>query len=383
MRKTDNSNENKDIKNIENKDSISDIIKLFSDGNNENLYVRNSEEDVSENENDMESAGDCEDFPKKTNEDQTGGSADEINISQSIRKGLVKTGQAGKRGFSSVFNKESMRDMFFGTSVDTKKTAKTVSEEIGKDDKVKEIGENTDVDINEEYADYDDELLFDKKRKRPIAVEAENDKKIFEIEYMITPEQSLDGYMLYYRNFIKKSNIKWTFTFLLFAAASMAATYFTSDNYFNYLLSIIFISLIVIKWLNSAGTKKNAIQSSEDVKNSTYKLSFYNSRIVIEESELEGDRVFNYIPITIRFEDIELKVIDYEEIYILIFKKDYIFIVPKKEMTESMNGRFKRHMENILGEDYHEFYDKNKKKRQSVSKDNNNEEKDNAESESE
>ena len=89
--------------------------------------------------------------------------------------------------------------------------------------------------------------------------------------------------------------------------------------------------------------------------NDSYKLSFFNSRIVIEESELAGDRIYSYQPVMIRFEDIDLKVIDCGGLYVLIFKKDYIYTVPKSAMNEQMNEVFRRHLSNILGDDYREY----------------------------
>ena len=58
----------------------------------------------------------------------------------------------------------------------------------------------------------------------------------------------------------------------------------------------------------------------------------------------------------IRFEDIDLKVLDYEELYVLIFKKNYVYTVPKSAMNDEQNRVFRRLLENILGDDYYEFY---------------------------
>ena len=96
--------------------------------------------------------------------------------------------------------------------------------------------------------------------------------------------------------------------------------------------------------------------SAEEVKNDSYRLDFYNSRILLKASEFTGDKIYTYPPVMIRFEDIDLKVLDYEEIYVLIFKKSYVYTVPKSAMTEEQNRVFGGLLESILGDDYCEFY---------------------------
>ena len=126
-------------------------------------------------------------------------------------------------------------------------------------------------------------------------------------------------------------------------------------SYLNWVLMLICLAVIGITWLNSSSARKEAVYSADAVKNDSYKLSFFNSRIVIEESELAGDRIYSYQPVMIRFEDIDLKVIDCGGLYVLIFKKDYIYTVPKSAMNEQMNEVFRRHLSNILGDDYREY----------------------------
>jgi hypothetical protein len=244
-----------------------------------------------------------------------------------------------------------MKDMFFGSKPTEKD--KEAFDADGEDE------EQEDDDFYEETAS------FKKRSRKRMSVDPKQEKKFFSFEYMITSEQAKEGYKLFYNEFVKKKNIKITWLFGILAAGFLFSVFINPKEYINYLLMLISLSVIAMTWLNSYNAKKDAEISADDVMNDSYTLSFYNSRIVIEASELVGDRLYNYSPVMIRFEDIELKVIDYEELYVLIFRKDYIYTVPKQEMTEGMNAIFKRHLSDILGDDYREYYRQSDKKRSS------------------
>jgi hypothetical protein len=245
-----------------------------------------------------------------------------------------------------------IKDMFFGSQI-TEKDKGEYSDGEG----FEEVGENDE----ESEENSENQLVFSKKSKKRSSADPNQDKMFFSFDYMVTPEQAADGYLLFYNEFVKKKNIRITWLFGILAAGFLLSILIAPDEYLNYLLMLICLSVIAMKWLNSYNAKKDAVVSADDVINDSYKLSFYNSRIVIEASELAGDKLYSYPPVMIRFEDIELKVIDYEDLYVLIFKKDYIYSVPKNAMTDKMNDLFKRHLSNILGDDYREYYRKQSK----------------------
>lgn len=253
----------------------------------------------------------------------------------------------GKLKSSELLDKAVLKDMFFGTG----------DKDAGKREVSAEGDEESKEQDDFDYLDEEDEVqeLFDKSRKKRITADPKKDKKIFSIEYMITPEQAADGYELFYREFIKPKNIKFTIGFGIAAAVFLISGLVYPKSCLNWVLMLICLAVIGITWLNSSSARKEAVYSADAVKNDSYKLSFFNSRIVIEESELAGDRIYSYQPVMIRFEDIDLKVIDCGGLYVLIFKKDYIYTVPKSAMNEQMNEVFRRHLSNILGDDYREY----------------------------
>lgn len=253
----------------------------------------------------------------------------------------------GKLKSSELLDKAVLKDMFFGTG----------DKDAGKREVSAEGDEESKEQDDFDYLDEEDEVqeLFDKSRKKRMTADPKKDKKIFSIGYMITPEQAADGYELFYREFIKPKNVRFTIGFGIAAAVFLISGLVYPKSYLNWVLMLICLAVIGITWLNSSSARKEAVYSADAVKNDSYKLSFFNSRIVIEESELAGDRIYSYQPVMIRFEDIDLKVIDCGGLYVLIFKKDYIYTVPKSAMNEQMNEVFRRHLSNILGDDYREY----------------------------
>lgn len=250
----------------------------------------------------------------------------------------------GKIRDSGLLSSDMLKDMFFGSQNDEKN--------------VKDSAQTDSTEFEDDEEDESQPILFDKSRKKRITADPKQDKKIFDFEYIVTPDQAADGYTLFYNELIKPRNIKFTVLFGVAAAIFLVSALAAPKNYLSWLLLIISLSVIALMWLNSYNARKAAGLSADDVKNDSYKLTFYNSRILIEASELAGDRVYHYSPVMIRFEDIDLKVIDYDNLYVLIFKKDHIYAVPKDAMTEQMSTIFKNHLSNILGDDYREYYSK-------------------------
>ncbi len=265
---------------------------------------------------------------------QTDSGNDEVNNKEK-EEGEEKSGEKkrvfGKNPLRSVkIDTAEIKDMFFGDKVNAKS-----SQETEEDD------EETPV--------------FGRRKRKPMTADPTKDKLIFSVEYMLTPDQAVEGYTLFYNEFVKKYNIKFTALLGAAAAVFLLLALISSTGYLNYLMMIICLSLIAMKWLNTFSAGKEASESADDVKNDSYKLSFYNSRILIEASQLAGDRIYNYPPVMIRFEDIDLKVIDCDGLYVLIFRKNYIYTVPQSALSERMRGIFKDHLMNILGDDYHEL----------------------------
>ncbi len=248
------------------------------------------------------------------------------------KKGIKKVGRRIKD--SDTLNPDTIRDMFFGDKPDAGAVI-------------------TDAD-DEQYDDIEsDQLLFGKKKHKP--ADPRGDKMLFRIMYMLAPQQVSDGYMLFYNEFVKKSNIKFTLIMGTLCLVFLIAILMAPQGYISYLLLLIALAMIAFKWINTWSAKREALNAAADVKNDSYKLSFYNSRILIEASEKVDDKIFNYPPVVIRFEDIDLRLLDYDDIYILVFRRDYIYVVPKESMTSRENEVFTTHLKNILGDDFYVF----------------------------
>lgn len=242
---------------------------------------------------------------------------------------------------SEVLKPEVMKDMFFGSKINDKQFVPE---------------EDYDVENDPDESNF----IFSKSKKQRITADPANDKIIFSIEYMLTPDQVTEGYMLFYNEFVKRSNVKLTLILALIAVMLLFSIILSPKGYVNYLLLLMIAAALAMRWISSLSAKKYALMSADDVKNDSYKLDFYNSRILIQASELAGDKIYNYPPVMIRFEDIDLKVLDYEDLYVLIFKKDYIYTIPKDSMNEEQNEVFKSRLENILGDDYLQFYSRDR-----------------------
>ncbi len=263
----------------------------------------------------------------------------EQGITVTKRKNSKAADIADRIKKSEMLQPEVLKDMFFGSRTQPHSE------------------EDTDSDDDDEESP----ALFDKRPR--YTADAKKDKLIFEAEYSLTPEQAAEGYMLYHNEFVRRSNMKLSLLCATLSVLFLISILFSPRTLLLYILFLVCLLVIVLKWLSSAGARKEAVKAAERVKNDSYKLSFFSSRIIIKCSELSGDTLYTYPPVMIRFEDIDLKVIDYDDLYVLIFKGDMIYTIPKSSFTDRMNDVFTAHLMNILGDDYIEFFTRKRRER--------------------
>lgn len=238
---------------------------------------------------------------------------------------------------AEVLQPEVLKDMFFGSRDNTP------------------FLDPSEMDTDEDDEDDEDQPILFAKRRRYTA-DVKKDRLIFETEYMLTPELAAEGYMLFFNEFVRKRNVKLTLVFGAVIVLLLICALLIPNSLIFYPLIFLCAAIVGIKWLGSMSARKDALASAERVINDSYRLSFYNSRIIIKASQLDGDTLYSYPPVMIRFEDIDLKVIDYDTIYVLVFRKDYVYTIPKSSLTDEMNKIFSGHLISILGDDYFEFF---------------------------
>ena len=307
--------------------SEQDFDEMFSEIVAQAEASYESSKEAAQRENDEAAAADT-----SGREDPPG-----IQVTKRVNKRIGDIAEKIKK--ADVLQPDTLKDMFFGS----------------RDDTSSEYFSYSDDDSDDDYDDEEQPTLF---AKRPVyTADVKKDRLIFETEYTLDPDQAKEGYMLFYNEFVRKQNFKFTIMMTaLSALLMMCALLMPKNGYMMIVFMFLCLAVIGIKWLGSFTSKRDAMRAAENVKNESYRLSFYSSRIIIKASELSGDTLYSYPPVMIRFEDIELKVIDYDIIYVLIFKKDYIYTVPKSALTAKMNSVFSEHLKNILGDDYCEFF---------------------------
>lgn len=294
--------------------------------------------DKTDNINDTDRSEDTEDQEDEPLKPQISVSVTRQRIDAAAvtaKRGMRTVGRKLKN--SETLKPEVIKDMFFGGSHG--------EPEIHEAEERAALGE---YDENES-----DQLVFGKRKKRD--TDPRGDRMLFRIMYMLTPEQVTDGYMLFYNEFVRKRNVRFTLALSMLSLVFLVSILMVPDGMLSYLLLFACAAAVVMRWVNSISARHEAIAAADRVVNNSYKLSFYNSRIMIESSENDEDGEHSYPPVVIRFEDIDLKLLDYESIYVLVFRRSYLYVIPKESLDEREDRLFSEHLKNILGDDFYVF----------------------------
>ena len=120
-----------------------------------------------------------------------------------------------------------------------------------------------------------------------------------------------------------------------------------------------FVSLafIFVIWFNTFKIRKSLLQALKVLENDKYIFTLYDDRFSIEtildESEFDEDEEIPVVkPRVVTFGETEIHVIENIDMYILILKKDTIYVLPKRCFDENISKELGDKFREKLGEEY-------------------------------
>lgn len=169
---------------------------------------------------------------------------------------------------------------------------------------------------------------------------SDNTTEIAQIEYDILNTEQEQAYLYYQKKYVYKKNWLKTIGFGILAIGFAISSFRNPSQALNFILLTICIAAIVIIWYNTKKIRSSIVEALKIIEDDKYMFTLYDDRFVIKttltnEVEFEEENVLPVPPKVVNFSTNHLDIIEKNNMYIFIIKKDMIYVLPKRCMRDN------------------------------------------------
>lgn len=164
------------------------------------------------------------------------------------------------------------------------------------------------------------------------------------VAYDIKNTEEEEAFITFQKKYILKSNILKTVAFGILALLFIYQIVNAPDNFASWLCFVVCLAVIFIVWYNPIKIRKTLMQSLKPLEDDRYIFKLYENKFSIEtvipqeeidEAIKEGEEPVKIPPKVVDFSDAGLSVLEKENMFVVFLKKESIYVLPKRCMTES------------------------------------------------
>lgn len=179
---------------------------------------------------------------------------------------------------------------------------------------------------------------------------------VLSFEYDVKNEEEERAFIAFQRKFVYAHNWKITAAFGIVAALFIVSIVRNPSGYLNWVLAFICLAIIVLTWYNTRRIRKYLMQALKPLEDDKYVFTLYDDSFKIETlptKEEKQEEDFTPVPPRIvDFEDISLNVLENDEMFIIILKKETIYVLAKRVMNEQQQETLRKTFSQLLESDY-------------------------------
>ena len=224
-----------------------------------------------------------------------------------------------------------------------------------KDNEQKQENEILNENSNEEISEEVSETLPQTEETEQTDI-TEEKEPFLSFEYDVKNEEEEEAFLTFQKKYVYKKNWKITIMFSVVAILFIISIFRDPKGYFNYVLAFISIAMIAITWYNTRRIRKYLMSALKTLEDDKYRFTLYDDCFKIETIVTEEEKsAEDYVPIKpriVNFEDISLNVIEKNNMFIIILKKETIYVIAKRVISEEQQEILRNKFIEVLGEDF-------------------------------
>ncbi|MBR1382727.1 MAG: YcxB family protein [Ruminococcus sp.] len=183
---------------------------------------------------------------------------------------------------------------------------------------------------------------------------------ILSFEYDVKNTEEEQAFRAFQKKYVYKGNIIKTVLFGIVSVLFMISFIRYPDEYLYPVLTFISLAFIFITWFNTVKIRKSLLEALKVLENDRYIFTLFDDRFSIEtildESEFDEDEEIPVIkPRIVIFKETEINVIEKSDMFVLILKKDTIYVLPKRCFDEKYQGELRKAFKTAIGESYEQW----------------------------
>lgn len=181
------------------------------------------------------------------------------------------------------------------------------------------------------------------------------------VAYNIKNTEEEEAFITFQKKYILKSNILKTVAFGILALLFIYQIINAPDNFASWLCFVVCLAVIFIVWYNPIKIRKTLMQSLKPLEDDRYIFKLYENKFSIEtvipqeeidEAIKEGEEPVKIPPKVVDFSDTGLSVLEKENMFVIFLKKESIYVLPKRCMTEGEIKQLSYVFDLKLGDDF-------------------------------
>ena len=228
-------------------------------------------------------------------------------------------------------------------------------EEVTEDEVSGEEPEETE-EIPEEESEAVEEEVENSSESEEVSAE-DYKQMILSFEYNVKNSEEEQAFRAFQKKYVYKGNIIKTILFGIVSLLFMISYIRYPKECLYPVLTFVSLAFIFVIWFNTVKIRKSLLQALKVLENDRYVFTLFDDRFSIEtildESEFGEDEEIPVIkPRIVEFKGTEINVIEKPDMFVLILKKDTIYVLPKRCFEDGdakvLSDAFKKH----LGENY-------------------------------
>lgn len=171
------------------------------------------------------------------------------------------------------------------------------------------------------------------------------EKYILEKEYSISADVFREGYLAFQKKFVYPKSYIFMGIFLFLSADFIYAASKDPKNYFAYILIVICLALAFREWYNPRKIRRTLVETVQEIGEPVYKIgvgegfadiSTVSVPVGIEEEGESSEEKEEKLPEPTRLpKDKDLRVLEYDKFFLLLYGKTVFYIVPKEKFAEN------------------------------------------------
>lgn len=220
-----------------------------------------------------------------------------------------------------------------------------------------DIKENKNEETELEEVKAEEETVEETAENATETEEKQPEKEpVLSFEYDVKNEEEERAFIAFQRKFVYAHNWKITAAFGIVAALFIVSIVRDPSGYLNWVLAFICLAIIVLTWYNTRRIRKYLMQALKPLEDDKYVFTLYDDSFKIEtlptEEEKQEEDFTPVPPRIVDFEDISLNVLENDEMFIIILKKETIYVLAKRVMNEQQQKTLRKTFSQLLESDY-------------------------------